>query len=231
MTDMLSNGLSLGEAVLAVGALGTAAYGIVDVTKGFWGGVSRVGYGHIVSTLAPFAPALDAAAGPRRWRDLLFAHWLNGRPLDEQKATAKALIRLGLSGETASLVAHAGHVEAIRLSDVSEKLNSGRSLNDEDLNVLGRFDAALEMELEAAFDRADQQYRNTAKMYAALVAIGLSWVATYFIDQATPGAFSLDRYLLATLIGVLAVPLAPVAKDLATGLQAAVKAVQAARRV
>jgi hypothetical protein len=226
MTDVLNDSLTLGEAVLAVGALGTAAYGIIDVTKSFWGGVSRVGYQHIVNTLTPFAPALDAAAGPARWRELLFCHWLNGRPVDEQKSTAKALVRLGLSATTAPLVAKAGHVDPKALEDVAAKLGDGEPLDDRDLNVLGRFDAALDMELEAAFDRADQQYRSNAKMLAAFTAIALAMIAAAMLGLTKPTDFA-----LAALVGVLAVPLAPVAKDLASGLSAAVKAVQASRKV
>lgn len=230
MADILNN---MGEAVLAVGALGTAAYGIVDVSKGMWGGVSRVGYGHIARTLAPFAPALDAAAGKARWRDMLFAHWLNGRPADEQKALAKGLVRLGLSPETAPKVAEAGRVEPARLTAVAGKLNDGSELDEADMNILGRFDAALDFELDSAFERADQQYRSAAKGMAAGVAVLLAIVATFVIHSQGPamGWPSIDSLALAVLVGILAVPLAPVAKDLASGLSAAVKAVQATRRV
>jgi hypothetical protein len=39
--------LDLAKVVLAVGSLGTAAYGLVDVTKGFGGGISNRGFGDI----------------------------------------------------------------------------------------------------------------------------------------------------------------------------------------
>ena len=42
------------EATLAVGALGTAATGLVDTTKVFAGGMSRAGFGYIsISSGAP----------------------------------------------------------------------------------------------------------------------------------------------------------------------------------
>ena len=84
---------NLGETVLAIGALGTAAYGLVDVSKAAWGGISRAGFGHILKGLAPYGPALDLATGSD-WPGMLRAHWLNGRAKDEQKAIARALIRL-----------------------------------------------------------------------------------------------------------------------------------------
>ncbi|MDQ0463938.1 hypothetical protein QO010_001709 [Caulobacter ginsengisoli] len=226
-------GAEMGQALVAIGALGTAAYGIVDVTKAFWGGVSRVGYGHIARTLAPFAPALDLAAGRDRWRDMLFSHWLNGRPIDEQKALAKSLVRLGLSPETAPKMAEHGHVAADRLTDVAGKLAKGEDLDEEDMNILGRFDAALDFELDSAFERADQQYRAAAKGLAAVVAVALAVIATFFVPNVAENANGIpagNAIPLAILIGILAVPLAPVAKDLASGLSAAVKAVQATRR-
>jgi hypothetical protein len=38
-SSTLSN-LDLSKVVLAIGGLGTAAYGVVDASKGFWGGIS-----------------------------------------------------------------------------------------------------------------------------------------------------------------------------------------------
>jgi hypothetical protein len=38
---------TLTQVVLAIGSLGTAAYGVVDATKALGGGVSRVGFGDI----------------------------------------------------------------------------------------------------------------------------------------------------------------------------------------
>ena len=46
-----SGGLSnfnLSTTVLTIGSLGTAAYGFVDVSKGFWGGISNRGFGATV---------------------------------------------------------------------------------------------------------------------------------------------------------------------------------------
>ena len=34
--------INLPDAVLAVGALGTAAFGLVDATKALWGGISQL---------------------------------------------------------------------------------------------------------------------------------------------------------------------------------------------
>src|SRR6266436_10419985 len=98
-------------AIGAVGALGTAAFGLVDATKSYRGGVSNVGFGDLTVVLSRFAVALDQALGSNEWRTVVHAHWINGRPKDEQKAIVKSLIRLGLSPETAPDLAKAGHVD------------------------------------------------------------------------------------------------------------------------
>ena len=51
------------EIISAVGALGTAATGLVDTTKLFGGGVSNAGYATIKQQLKPFDPLLSALHG------------------------------------------------------------------------------------------------------------------------------------------------------------------------
>src|SRR5262245_39457076 len=64
---------------LAVGALGTAAFGLVDATKAFGGGVSNFGLPGLQKVVGRFAPALDVALGRSEWRRVVRAHWINGR--------------------------------------------------------------------------------------------------------------------------------------------------------
>lgn len=213
---------NLGETALAVGALGTAAYGLVDASKALWGGVSNAGFGHILRGLKPYGAAIDLAAGPG-WPDMLRAHWLNGRSKDDQKGVAKALIRLGLAVETAEPLARAARVDAAGLIAVAGKIAKGEALGDSDFNVLGRFDAMLEAQLDAAFEQADQQYRSAARGLAAAASVALALVA---LAAQSGGALTSDQIWLGVFVGVVAVPLAPVAKDLSSALNAAVKAVR-----
>lgn len=215
------------QAISATAALGIAAFGIVDITKAFWGGPSRVGLGHLERGFKPFAPALDAALGEGRWRDVLYSHWINGRPMAEQKAIVRSLVRLGLNPDTAEALAKAGRVDAASLATVATKLQNGKSPTDEEMTLLGRMDTAIEAQLDAAFERADQQYRSVARAYAAVVAIGLAVVGVVFVLGKTGG----PDIALALLIGALAVPIAPIAKDLSTSLSAAVSAFKAAKGV
>jgi hypothetical protein len=210
--------------VTAVGALGTAAFSLVDATKAFRGGVSNIGFRDIEGAMQPFAAALDLALGHARWREVIHAHWINGRPSDEQKAIAKSLIRLGLAGENAEAIAKPGHVDPVALQLAATKLRDGSPLDEKDLNVLGRLDASVEAQLDAAFDRADQRYRNSSRALAGVAAVALSWVATLAL-----GWRGWHDFTLALVIGLLAVPLAPIAKDLASSLQAAAQAMRAAK--
>jgi hypothetical protein len=59
--------------ITAVGALGTAAYGLVDSSKGFGGGVSLRGLAYIRTSLTPLLPDTAAgAAGTALSRDAIF---------------------------------------------------------------------------------------------------------------------------------------------------------------
>ena len=107
--------------------------------------------------------------------------------------------------------------------------------------MLGRFNASIEARLDAAFERADQYYRNASKTLAAVIAVILALVAgaIVYADQLTTAAPDLwtlvvdyldTRYFpLALIIGVIAVPLAPVSKDLVSALGDAVRAMKAAK--
>ena len=106
------NFAQLASLIAAIGALGAAAAGLVDTTKLFWGGMSNAGFAYIERALQPFKDALDAAVGTGGdWKQMLKAHWLNGRPKDEQKAIATSFIRVGLSPTTAPKLATAAGVD------------------------------------------------------------------------------------------------------------------------
>lgn len=218
----------VGEWIIAVGALGTAAFGLVDASKAVGGGVSRRGFGFVRDALAPFDTALSRALGEGcDWRALMRAHWINGRPKDEQKAIAVGLIQLGLTPDTAEAIAAHGQVDPAALRAVVVSLGDGTELTAEQLNVLGRFKATIEARIDAAYERAEQVYRNTARAAAGLVAIALALAAAYIVEPTDPPPGSGEaaiRYLMAFLIGLVAVPLAPVAKDVASGLATAAKA-------
>ncbi len=220
-------------AVAAIGGLGTAASGLVDATKAFNGGVSNAGFGKVKAALKPFKTALDGAEAD--WSVTIRANWINGNPKEDQKAAAKSLIRLGLSSKNASQMAAAGHVDPVRLQQVMTSVETGAALTPADVNVLGRFNGAIDAALDAGFEQGDQVYRNASKVIAGIFAIGLAIWAGGLIPMDGSKAVAFSAYLfsgpfwLAVLVGVIAVPIAPVAKDLTSSLEAAVGALKSAR--
>ncbi len=220
---------TVGAAIAAMSALGLASFALVDSSKAFWGGVSNVGFKHIVRGCAPFGSVLDVAlggAGYNMWVDLLRAQWRNGRSKDEQKALVRALVRQGMTIGDPSALAKVAGVSSERLLTISAKLSDGAELEDADISLLGRVDTSIGMHIDAAYERADQQYRNVARVCAAFVAIALSMIVAYAMEGPVT-----EYFWPALVAGVLAVPIAPVAKDLITALTAATRAVQATRNI
>jgi hypothetical protein len=238
---MPTNLASIGTLLAAAGGLGTAAYGLVDASKAVAGGMSNPGFGFIREAVRPLLGGADGATafGAEQILATLRANWLNGVAKADQKAVAKSLIRLGLTSGNAAQLAAATGVDAIELNAAAQRVQNGTALTQQDINILGRFDAVVSAILDLGYERADQMYRNSAKGAAALVAILLAAIGggiIFFGDtgSTTPpslgGYLSSRLFLLSILIGAMSTPLAPVAKDLSSSLQAAVKAVSAARR-
>jgi hypothetical protein len=218
----------LGNLIIAVGGLGTAAFGLVDSTKAWGGGgLSNVGYSRLQAAFSPFLPILRNVLA-RDPMETIHANWVNGVATADQKATAKSLIRLGLTPDTAAAMAKETQVNAEALKNAANNINEGKTLTSTDLNVLGRMDAMVSAMLDAAYEHADQQYRNVCKAAALGFAVLLSWLAAVGIAAQSGdwGGFW-HSFLLATLIGLVATPLAPVAKDAASSLQAAAAALSA----
>jgi hypothetical protein len=225
----------LPEIIGAVAALGAAAFGLVDVTKGFWLKMGNTGFGFIEAALAPFSNAMQRATGTDGTR-LVWSHWINGRETAEQKTIAKSLVRMGLDGVTAPEIAKSVNVDGAALAAVVTKLRAGQDLEQTEIALLGRVDSAIDARLDAAFERADRRYRSVARNIAAgysvilSVIAGASLYASYCTDPTKcPGFLSSTDLVLSIVVGLVAVPLAPISKDLVTGLKAAVTAFKTAK--
>ena len=216
-----------GTALSAIAALGTAAFGLVDATKPFNGGISNVGYGFIRSALEPFEPALRTISAEDPYV-VVKANWLNGVAKTEQKAATRNLIRLGFNTRTAASMA--GHVlpdDHDLLIATAQKIESGQMPSETELAVLARFDAIIDARLDAAFERAEQKFRNTSRVAAAVIAILLAELGAAVIVGEK---FTSTTFWLALFIGFIAVPVAPIAKDLSSAISTAAAAFKAVRR-
>ena len=220
--------------VLAVGALGTAAFALVDSSKVVLGGVSNCGFGQIRGVVTRLFPASGPQTPPlplNRMLGVLRANWLNGTPLGDQKQIAKTLIKLRLNADSAGHLARVTGVDAELLTSVARKIASGQSLDQPEQDVFGRFDLILTTLLDEGYQRADQIYRNTAKAAAMVVSVVLAYLGGWAIAAGPFLAycFSADAGI-ALLTGLIATPLAPISKDLASGITAATKAIGLLRK-
>ena len=211
--------------IAAMGGLGLAAMALVDALKAIpGGGVSRMGFRHIRKVLRMFDKVLARAAGDE-WESVVMAHWINGRDRDDQVGAIRSLLRLGLNSDTAEQLAGIGNVEPVALSKAAGKLTKGAPLGEDEINLIGRVEAAVGARLDSAFDLAEQAYRNGARALAGVLAVILAVVAAALLTTPTE---PIDLRI-AALVGLLAVPIAPIAKDLASALTAASQAVRSPR--
>lgn len=210
--------------IAAVGALGTAAFGLVDTFKALpSGGISRAGFKFIRQTVVRLVPpvaSLDQTGlSPDSIINTLLSQWVNGTATSDQVNIAKSLIKLRLTTDTAAALAQATGVDGAILSDVAKSINSGTALTQQQSDVYGRFDLLLTTLLDQAYQRADQRYRNVAKFAAVPVAVGLAVAAALVVPSRI-------NVLEAILIGLIATPIAPIAKDLSSAINTAAKTIQ-----
>jgi hypothetical protein len=228
--------VSIGFAIAAIGALGTAAFGLVDAFKVLPnGGISHAGYPWIEASVQQFFPGQTRKAATGNVKllfDTLHGNWINGRALADQKAIAKSLIKLCLSPQTSAEFAAVTGVDAKVLGDVAANMSNGTTLTTEQANVLGRFDLALAAILDDGYQHADQRYRNASKFLAMGIAVVLAMFGAWLTYAPDPRSnISLAEYLgRAFFAGLIATPLAPIAKDVASAVQAGAKVAQLVKR-
>ena len=212
-------------AMAAVGALGTAAFGLVDGFKMLpGGGISLAGFRFIRETIQKLAPSVaslkDTSLDPKNLLNTLKSQWINGTARADQVSIAKSLIKLRLIPETSAALARATGVDADILSGIAKNIVAGTPLvAPTQTDVYGRFDLLLTTLLDQAYQRADQRYRNAAKLTAVFVAVALA------VAAAKLSSFGINKWQ-AVVLGLIATPIAPIAKDLATGLTTAMQAIQ-----
>ncbi len=173
---------SLPTLIAAVGALGTAAFGLVDAFKALpGGGISRAGFKFIRQTMLKLVPEVPSLDGTGLSRDsvlyTLQSQWINGTAAGDQLNIAKSLIKLRLTPATAAALASATGVDAGVLSQIAAKIQSGTALTTPESDVYGRFDLLLTTLLDQAYQRAEQRYRNIAKFAAIPISVALADIA------------------------------------------------------
>jgi hypothetical protein len=109
------------------------------------------------------------------------------------------------------------------LANIVGKMSDGTALTPAETDTYARFDLVLSTIVGQAYQRADQQYRNTAKLFSVPVSVALAVVAALAMNHWHLWGSHLG---LALVLGLVATPLAPIAKDVSSAVQTAAQAVQ-----
>jgi hypothetical protein len=213
----------LPQIVTAVGGLGTAAFGLVDASKVLGGmGVNQIGFGAIEKAARSLTPGTLTNALPQdKIVATLKANWYNGTDLGSQKSIAKSLIKLSLNSKNAGDLATVTGVDPTILGNVATNIANGTALSSAESDVYGRFDLILTALLDETYQNSDDVYRNWTRTLAGGVAVILA-----VIGGTQLGVHPVQSFL----VGLLATPLAPVAKDLSTALATAVNTMQLVKK-
>jgi len=220
---------NLPQIITAIGGLGTAAFGLVEATKVFGGGVNHIGFKGIRTAVTPLMPP-GAALSQQKMLATLEANWFNGTDLGSQKAIAKSLIKLNLNAANAPELAAAAGVDSTTLTAVATNIASGTPLTPAQSDVYSRFDLIVTALLDEAYQRSDQTYSSGTKAWAMLFSILLALIGAVVLHTAGSQLTWPQDLGEATLVGILATPLAPIAKDLSTALATAVNTLQLVKK-
>jgi len=237
---------NLGTTALAIGALGTAAYGIVDGLK-FCSWIDLAGFERLFSgggkaggrmwpikykaTLDPLLPSLKAAYGADAM-DLLKSQYRSGRSKGDLPRTLRQGVRIGFSMIEAEKIVSAAvglglakSMAMLAADTIKHSLEQPPALGEEpkpevtvtaeQRSALARLETAIDARIDADLAMAEVEYVTQAKIWAMIVSIGIALWVGWLLNQS---------WAASLVVGITAVPLAPVAKDLATALQSAVKA-------
>jgi hypothetical protein len=224
---------NLPRIITAIGALGTAAMGLVDSAKALPViSVNRIGFSHVDAQVKALTPGTAAnALSQAKVLDTLRANWYNGTALTAQKSIAKSLIKVGLSPATAPALAAATGVDAGILGSIAAKIISGAPLVPTENDVNARFDFVITALLDEVYQRADRAYTTGTRIWAAIFAVLLAFFGGWSMNGGPlSGYWWSPDFWLALVAGVLAVPLAPIAKDLSSALATAVNTLQAIKK-
>lgn len=223
-------------AILAVGALGTAAFGVVEAFfKAFvvngWG-LPYAGFDRVKVLVDDYAEALRLTYGDR-FREIVQQQYRDGRAKGLAPDTLRQGVRLALpmmeEAAAVALIERAwglGAETSGRLARALRAEQTGRAApaDAENAAVLaGRFSLAVDARIAAAFSLAEERYQAWARLWAGAAAVALSLAFNF----AAKGGWTGDGgypWLIALIIGLAAVPLAPIAKDLSSALSDSLRA-------
>jgi len=202
--------------VAAGGGLGVAAFGVAEGLKR-WPWIGDAGFRALEETLGQaLVDTLNKAYGQGATH-LLRALYRGDH--GELRRVIRQGARVGATDGDINGLAKLVGMEPKPLTKalVSQDPDSNK------LGVIGRFELAIDARIDAGLTLAKSQYVRSIRLTAAVVAIVVALLVTALIVESP----TRDDWILATIVGLLAVPVAPVAKDLSLAVRAAAQALRA----
>jgi hypothetical protein len=196
------------------------------------------------ATLDPLLPALRIAYGSDVM-ELLRAQYRAGRVSGDLPRTLRQGVRigfgmmevptialvateLGVSADMATLAAQAIDSARRQRSQAEQppfqevpKYPQGPAMTDEQRSAMARLETMIDARIDAALALANTQYVSQTKFLATFVSLAISFAVGGSLGMVP------DNWGWCLLVGLAAVPLTPVAKDLSTAIQEATKALKA----
>lgn len=203
--------------LIAAGAVGTAAMGIVEGAKSVR--FPPIGFGFLLKQLQWSFSALQVAYGDQYKKLIESLYRISGS--GDLARTLRQGIRIGLNEENAADLSQniLGKSDGT-LTEIAKKINTGENLEPQEKNFLSRFELAVDARIEGALALGERAYANGIRLCAFIVAIGLAQAAALLLKLQ-------DGFITALIVGLIAVPIAPIAKDIVKGFQSAATALSA----
>jgi hypothetical protein len=226
MSDPIS-AVSVTQVITAIGALGVAASGIVDAAKTGLSFINRIGLEHITETVRRLTPEPNGVNSLEREHILraVEANWINGEDLGRQKCLAVSLILGHMIRANSPGLAEHTNTDAATLQSIATKTLTGDAFLPEETAVQTRFQLILSTMIDEAYQRSDEHYRNGTRTLAGGIAVLLSFAGGWVLMGK--GFWTWNHAFAALVVGLVAIPMAPIAKDLSTTVAAFANTLQA----
>jgi hypothetical protein len=188
--------------------------GLFEALK--WTRVGEAGFKTILKMLGPVIETLEVAYGPK-FTDILRAHYRGGatRVCSDASSGCAHWATQNNADKRAVMLRTIG---AAKLKEAARLVEEGGELPSQSRNSLGRFELAVDARIDAALTLAQAHYAGTARGLASVVSLFIALAVGFYLGN--------DYIFQALLVGVAAVPLAPMAKDLVSALQSAGTAIR-----
>jgi hypothetical protein len=206
--------------------IGIAAFGAVEIARSIFPSIDLIGFKEIklmVVRLTPEDGELPQNILPRAdILESLEANWKIGADVIYQRETAKSLVKIHLSPNNAAATATSVNIDPNLLRYAAVSLNTGESLPKADHNIYKRFELVVSALLDQAFQGASRTYRNSMKFWAAVICVIFSFSGCAGLEGLLFWNHPKD-ILMALMGGLVAAPIAPLAKDVSSAVSTAVR--------